>query len=238
MSSSCRCWPRDIWRIRPFRRHGSAASSSTRRRHGPAARAAAAGDGAGGRLDAPLRGGSATAPTWSSFPKRDSTHWRSASWRDSDAGYARGRFAMDVNAIWAPQALEAIGQIRSLAARSWDSSGSASIPLAPDIAGTPLAEYWPDSASLRRAIDIWQRGRAPFRGHAGAGGGSAPSPRPNWPGCRKTSAGTGSRPAPKRGERLAFASSRCRSTPPATRFRSSIPTRRRRSFWRTSPMRS
>ena len=44
-----------------------------------------------------------------SFPKRDSTHWRSASWRDSDAGYAGGRFAMDINAIWVPQALEAIG---------------------------------------------------------------------------------------------------------------------------------
>ena len=46
-----------------------------------------------------------------SFPKRDSTHWRSASWRDSDAGYAGGRFAMDINAIWVPQALEAIGII-------------------------------------------------------------------------------------------------------------------------------
>ena len=42
------------------------------------------------------------------FVKRDSTHWRSASWRDSDAGYANGRYAMDINAIWAPRALEAI----------------------------------------------------------------------------------------------------------------------------------
>ena len=45
------------------------------------------------------------------FVKRDSTHWRSASWRDSDAGYANGRFAMDINAIWAPRALEAIAAI-------------------------------------------------------------------------------------------------------------------------------
>ncbi|HMA02468.1 MAG TPA: hypothetical protein VKP02_08875, partial [Gemmatimonadaceae bacterium] len=43
-----------------------------------------------------------------SFVKRDSTHWRSASWRDSDVGYANGRFAMDINAIWAPRALQAI----------------------------------------------------------------------------------------------------------------------------------
>ena len=33
-----------------------------------------------------------------SFPQRDSTQWQSASWRDSNAGYAGGRFAMDVNA--------------------------------------------------------------------------------------------------------------------------------------------
>ena len=46
-----------------------------------------------------------------SFRRRDSTHWRSASWRDSDAGYANGRFAMDINAIWAPRALEAIARI-------------------------------------------------------------------------------------------------------------------------------
>ncbi len=46
-----------------------------------------------------------------SFPKRDATHWRSASWRDSDAGYAGGRFAMDVNAIWAPHALQSIAAI-------------------------------------------------------------------------------------------------------------------------------
>ena len=46
-----------------------------------------------------------------SFVKRDATHWRSASWRDSDAGYANGRFAMDINAIWAPRALEAIAAI-------------------------------------------------------------------------------------------------------------------------------
>ena len=46
-----------------------------------------------------------------SFPPRDSSQWQSASWRDSNAGYAGGRFAMDVNAIWAPHALEAIGVV-------------------------------------------------------------------------------------------------------------------------------
>ena len=46
-----------------------------------------------------------------SFAKRDATHWRSASWRDSDAGYAGGRFAMDINAIWVPNAMESIATI-------------------------------------------------------------------------------------------------------------------------------
>ena len=44
-------------------------------------------------------------------PRLDSTHWRSISWRDSNAGYANGRFAMDINAIWVPRALQSIGEI-------------------------------------------------------------------------------------------------------------------------------
>src|SRR5206468_7597530 len=44
-------------------------------------------------------------------PRLDATHWRSISWRDSNAGYANGRFEMDINAIWAPRALESISQI-------------------------------------------------------------------------------------------------------------------------------
>src|SRR3712207_5208856 len=45
-----------------------------------------------------------------SFAPRD-TGWSSSSWRDSGAGYAGGRYAMDVNAIWAPHALEGVGRI-------------------------------------------------------------------------------------------------------------------------------
>lgn len=46
-----------------------------------------------------------------SFAARDSGRWASASWRDSEVGYAGGRFAMDVNAIWAPHALRAMDEI-------------------------------------------------------------------------------------------------------------------------------
>jgi hypothetical protein len=96
-----------------------------------------------------------------SFPRRDSVHWRSASWRDSDAGYAGGRFAMDVNAIWAPQALEATGTI--LEALDSLGLGRARLDsLVPGLAGTPLAGYLRDPGSLRRAIETWRGARRHF----------------------------------------------------------------------------
>lgn len=45
------------------------------------------------------------------FPRRpDGTHFP-GSWRDSNAGYGNGRFAMDINAIWVPEALTACMRI-------------------------------------------------------------------------------------------------------------------------------
>jgi hypothetical protein len=73
-----------------------------------------------------------------SFPPRENGQWSSASWRDSGDGYAGGRFAMDVNAIWAPHALEGIATIyqtlRAIGLRS-DSS---------------------DSVRLHNAIETWR----------------------------------------------------------------------------------
>jgi hypothetical protein len=95
------------------------------------------------------------------FPKLDATHWRSSSWRDSNAGYAGGRFAMDINAIWAPNALEAIAAIlASLPTLGFTPRALDSI--APEIGRTPLGEYLRDSTSLRRAIDVWRRARQHF----------------------------------------------------------------------------
>jgi hypothetical protein len=96
-----------------------------------------------------------------SFPKRDATHWRSASWRDSDAGYAGGRFAMDVNAIWAPQALESIGVILAALHKlgiTWEEIASTT----PAISGTPLARYLADTRALDRAIETWSGARRHF----------------------------------------------------------------------------
>jgi hypothetical protein len=79
-----------------------------------------------------------------SFPRRDSTHWRSASWRDSDAGYAGGRFAMDINAIWAPEALEAIGTIVGA------------------LPGLRLGPAELDTLALRSALGTWRGARRHF----------------------------------------------------------------------------
>ena len=45
------------------------------------------------------------------FPRRRDGRYHPGSWRDSNAGYANGRFAMDINAIWVPEALAACARI-------------------------------------------------------------------------------------------------------------------------------
>ena len=96
-----------------------------------------------------------------SFPKRDATHWRSASWRDSDAGYAGGRFAMDVNAIWVPQALEATATILE-SLRALGLGPAALDSIAPGIGQTALGEYSRDAGSLRRAVERWRGAKRHF----------------------------------------------------------------------------
>ena len=95
------------------------------------------------------------------FVKRDSTHWQSASWRDSDAGYANGRFAMDINAIWAPCALRSIaGILASLHALGVSNDALDSI--SPGITRSVLGEWMRDSTSLEAAIATWQGARRWF----------------------------------------------------------------------------
>ena len=94
------------------------------------------------------------------FQKRDSVHWRSSSWRDSDAGYGGGRFAMDVNAIWVPQALEGMATILR-ALPKIGVSAAALDSIAPSPAAT-LRRYVRDSAALRRAIGTWNGARRHF----------------------------------------------------------------------------
>jgi hypothetical protein len=86
-----------------------------------------------------------------SFAPRDSGRWASQSWRDSNVGYAGGRFAMDVNAVWAPHALEAMDRILE-ALRTLGLVGTDSIR----DARAPLDGYVRDRASLQRAIGVWR----------------------------------------------------------------------------------
>jgi len=82
-----------------------------------------------------------------SFPRAADGHWIGASWRDSRVGYGGGRFAMDVNVIWAPQALESIGTILD-ALRD--------LGLSPALPAGPLATYQRDRAALARAVSTWR----------------------------------------------------------------------------------
>jgi len=88
-------------------------------------------------------------------PRLDSTHWRSISWRDSNAGYANGRFEMDINAIWVPRALQSIAEILA-SLREMGLSQSDLAAFAPGSgAGTPLGDLARDPALLQRAIQNW-----------------------------------------------------------------------------------
>jgi hypothetical protein len=90
-----------------------------------------------------------------SFPARDSTHWQSASWRDSGAGYGGGRYAMDVNAIWAPSALEGIAMILDALPGAGITPDSLARVLPELRAGTPLGTYVRDRATLQGAVESW-----------------------------------------------------------------------------------
>ncbi len=84
------------------------------------------------------------------FAPREPSGWATASWRDSGAGYAGGRYAMDINAIWVPHALESVGQIL-------DAMRELGISTTPATTGdSPLAVYARDRAALQRAIVTWR----------------------------------------------------------------------------------
>ncbi len=84
------------------------------------------------------------------FAPREPAGWSTASWRDSGAGYAGGRYAMDINAIWVPHALESLGQI--LAAMR--DLGISTTPVA--TSNVTMAAYIRDPATLTRAVTTWR----------------------------------------------------------------------------------
>ena len=89
-----------------------------------------------------------------SFPRAPDGGWLSTSWRDSRAGYGGGRFAMDVNAIWVPHALEAVGTILDALKQ---------LGLTPVIRDAQLASFARDRAALQRAVATWRGAERHFR---------------------------------------------------------------------------
>lgn len=89
-------------------------------------------------------------------PRLDSTHWRSISWRDSNAGYANGRFEMDINAIWVPRALQSIAEIlASFRAIGFTQNDLAAVAPA-GVGDTPLGDFAHDPVFSQRAIQNWR----------------------------------------------------------------------------------
>lgn len=96
-----------------------------------------------------------------SFAPRDGG-WAATSWRDSGVGYAGGRYAMDINAIWVPHALEGAGTILS-ALRTLGMSVDSLAAAIPELAaGTPLGDYARDPGRLQRATATWREAERHF----------------------------------------------------------------------------
>ncbi|HET8656755.1 MAG TPA: hypothetical protein VFL93_14630 [Longimicrobiaceae bacterium] len=89
------------------------------------------------------------------FPRLDSTGWLPASWRDSRVGYANGRYAMDINVVWVPHALQALGEIgTALRGLGFDARRLAAA--APEVRDSALGEYLGSPAALQAALQRWR----------------------------------------------------------------------------------
>lgn len=95
-----------------------------------------------------------------SFARRDAG-WASTSWRDSNAGYAGGRYAMDVNAIWAPHAVAAIATILGVLGELGVTPANLEARL-PELAASPLGAWIRDPARARAAARTWEGAAAHF----------------------------------------------------------------------------
>lgn len=103
------------------------------------------------------------------FPSRAPGQYTGLSWRDSRVGYANGKYAYDVNAVWVPHALESIGEIL----QTLPTIGVPVAPLlrsSPDLAAeTPLGRYARDSAALGRGVATWRGAERHFLVRLGPG---------------------------------------------------------------------
>ena len=101
-----------------------------------------------------------TAANLVSFFHRDDEGWLPGSWRDSRAGYGNGRFAMDVNVVWVPMALEGLPRILEAVDGLGLSVEEAASRL--DVDRYALRTYLADPAALDAAITTWRGARRHF----------------------------------------------------------------------------
>ncbi len=90
-----------------------------------------------------------------SFRRVDEHHWHAGSWRDSRVGYANGRYAMDINVIWVPQALAALERIMA-GLRELGYSPEDLQQAAPVLQNSLVLDYAAHPDKLHRAVTIWE----------------------------------------------------------------------------------
>ena len=92
-----------------------------------------------------------------SFPQEEGK-WISSSWRDSGAGYAGGRFAMDVNVIFVPNALQSIASsLEFLQSNGYTPQKlEALLGDFPPESCSMLLQYAKNLAKLQNAIRVWR----------------------------------------------------------------------------------
>ena len=89
-----------------------------------------------------------------SFHQFDNGHWHAGSWRDSRVGYANGRYAMDINAIWVPLALESLHQIVN-ALKGQEILTEATAAIGGEQTSV-LARWLTDAAAREKAVNTWR----------------------------------------------------------------------------------
>ena len=94
-----------------------------------------------GRLAAPYAA-RPVATNLVAFPRRPNGTYFPGSWRDSNVGYGNGRFAMDINTVWVPEALQAC--VRMVTALNALGEGEGGLPDAE--AFGRAATTWRDAA--------------------------------------------------------------------------------------------
>lgn len=106
------------------------------------------------------------------FYRRDDEGPLPGSWRDSRAGYGNGLYAMDVNAVWVPEALASLGRVAAAIESLGLSVPDAAVGVTAGAAGhaaagaegdeSVLERYLDDPAALAAAVERWRGARRHF----------------------------------------------------------------------------